>query len=159
MMNYYRILGISCSATAEEIKAAYRKRAKETHPDVNRDADPDAFKELLVSYETLSDPETRAAYHAEYEDHAKQLGYIVCPHCFAMLRVRRFSAGEKPRCGECKTRLQLTPDQRDARYQEAFATQLGELIETVGAEGGALAKDAVRAAADRIRRKFGLTRG
>ena len=58
--NYYALLNVSSDATAEEIKRAYRKLARELHPDVN--PDPQAqnrFKEVTTAYEVLSDPEKR----------------------------------------------------------------------------------------------------
>lgn len=55
--DYYAILGISSSATIEEVKKAYRGLARKFHPDKNRE-DPDAerkFKEVAEAYEVLSD--------------------------------------------------------------------------------------------------------
>lgn len=158
MTNYYRVLGISQDASEDERKSAYRQRARETHPDGAGDADGDDFKEVVTAYETLSDPVKRRAYRAEYKAHAKRLGYVVCSNCFAMVSVRRFSSAERPKCGGCKSPLNVTPAERDERYRDAFAVQLGELIQVVGVEGGSLARDAIRAAADGIRRKFGLGR-
>lgn len=60
----YQILGVSRNATKAEIKAAYRKRARECHPDVAKD-DPESerkFKELTFAYEILSDDEKRREY-------------------------------------------------------------------------------------------------
>ncbi len=59
--DYYEILGVSKSATADEIKRAYRKLAMQHHPD-KHGGDDAKFKELGEAYETLKDPGKRAAY-------------------------------------------------------------------------------------------------
>jgi molecular chaperone DnaJ len=62
--DYYKILGVSKDASADDIKKAYKKKAKEYHPDVNKD-NPDAeerFKEVAEAYETLSDEVKRKNY-------------------------------------------------------------------------------------------------
>ena len=64
MADFYEILGVARGASADEVKRAYRKRARELHPDANPD-DPgaeDKFKELSRAYEVLSDPQQRANY-------------------------------------------------------------------------------------------------
>lgn len=60
MNDYYEILGVSRDADATEIKKAYRKKARELHPD--HGGDEEAFKDLSVAYETLSDPDKRRMY-------------------------------------------------------------------------------------------------
>ncbi len=62
--DYYEILGISRTATAAEIKKAYRKKAIEYHPDKNPGdkAAEEKFKEAAEAYEILSDPDKRARY-------------------------------------------------------------------------------------------------
>ncbi len=61
----YEVLGIRRDASGEEIKRAYRRLARELHPDVSSDpATEERFKEVAGAYEILSDPEKRARYDA-----------------------------------------------------------------------------------------------
>ena len=61
--DYYAALGVPRDADAEAIKKAYRKLAREHHPDVSKGPDAEArFKEVGEAYATLKDPEKRAAY-------------------------------------------------------------------------------------------------
>ena len=61
--DYYEVLGVPPHASTEEIQQAYRKLARQYHPDVNSDpAAEDRFKEINEAYTVLSDPETRRRY-------------------------------------------------------------------------------------------------
>lgn len=68
MENYYRILGLSNEASADEIRRAYRVLARRYHPDVNPGkGSEDRFKQISTAYAVLSDPEKRRKYDSEYE--------------------------------------------------------------------------------------------
>lgn len=61
--DYYEILGVARDADEREIKKAFRRKARELHPDVNDSPDAEVqFKEAATAYEALSNPDTRAVY-------------------------------------------------------------------------------------------------
>src|SRR5271170_7014382 len=61
--NYYEVLGIGKTASAEQIKGAYRELAMKYHPDRNKDKNAEEkFKEINEAYAVLSDPEKRKQY-------------------------------------------------------------------------------------------------
>ena len=73
--DYYEVLGVSKTADEKEIKSAFRRLAKQYHPDINKEADAaDKFKEVQEAYEVLSDPQKRKTYdqfgHAAFENNA-----------------------------------------------------------------------------------------
>ena len=61
--DYYKVLGVERTASADAIRKAYRRLAHKYHPDVSKEANAEArFKEMQEAYEVLKDPEKRAAY-------------------------------------------------------------------------------------------------
>ena len=65
MQDYYKVLGVPHTASAAEIRYAYRKKAKILHPDITH-RDSDEFRELLEAYQTLSDLKARALFDQSY---------------------------------------------------------------------------------------------
>lgn len=72
-MNYYDTLGLQMVATPDEIKASYRKLAKQHHPDSGGDVSK--FQEVSNAYETLSDPNKRAQYDFQVNQPQGQPGF------------------------------------------------------------------------------------
>ncbi len=76
--NYYQILGVSSDATPEEIRQAYRRLARQYHPDLHAGdkASEEKFKEMSLAYETLHDPQRRRDYdrHLETETSSDRAG-------------------------------------------------------------------------------------
>lgn len=74
--DYYEILGINRNADQDEIKKAFRTKARELHPDVNKAPDAEEkFKELGQAYEVLLDDDKRAMYDRYGHDGLKNSGY------------------------------------------------------------------------------------
>ena len=90
---FYQILGVPRNASQDEIQRAYRKLARQYHPDVNHDPGAeDRFKDISEAYNVLSDPQTRRRYDAFGADF-RQVPEDVDPDTWRRSRAR---AGAEP---------------------------------------------------------------
>lgn len=130
--DYYEVLGVDKTASAEEIKRAYRRLAKQYHPDVNKETgSAERFKEIAEAYEVLSDPDKRAQYdrfgHAGPEQHFdfgrmdfrrareafEEFGFGGWEDIFDMF----FGQGTHSRRGSTRTRPSRTQRGEDLEYR------------------------------------------
>ena len=100
--DYYGILGVRRDAGADEIKKAYRRLARELHPDVNPDPQlQERFKEVTQAYEVLSDPEKRQMYDLGGDPYAQRgastAGFGAAGFPFSDLMDAFFGGGAAPR--------------------------------------------------------------
>lgn len=82
MAELYAVLGVGPDATQDEIKRAYRRKARELHPDTG--GDEEAFKQVTRAYQILSDPERRARYD-RFGDEEARVGTGADPFGFSGL--------------------------------------------------------------------------
>ncbi|CAN5187448.1 hypothetical protein BH18ACI2_BH18ACI2_01670 [soil metagenome] len=93
MVDYYKVLGVKRTASASEVKSAYRRLARQRHPDVNHSSENAAreFALIALAYRTLIDPQERAFYDAQLTRHVSGIGASVLqsdnPHALRMRRV------------------------------------------------------------------------
>jgi molecular chaperone DnaJ len=144
--DFYRVLGVSKGASDEEIKKAYRKLARQYHPDRNPD-DPKAeerFKEIQQAYDTLSDPEKRKQYDAGGAfagfgggrpfggggGFTSDLGDI-----FSTFFGRGRAEPESARGADLETEVRLTFDQAVNGTQVTVAVPKSERCRTCGGSG------------------------
>jgi DnaJ-class molecular chaperone len=150
--DYYQVLGVSSTATADEIKKQYRRLATQHHPDANPD-DPKAeerFKEISAAYDTLSDPEKRKAYDQfgasgglgaqggfdpnAFRDFAQDRGFDISDLCGDIFGRRRGGGGTgrgrpQPRRGvDLETRVTLNGARR---LLDEYGDAVGKRIPTL----------------------------
>lgn len=72
LRDFYKVLGITQTATDDEVKKAYRTKARETHPDLHPEMGASAFQEVEDAKEVLSDKEMRASYDKEWTSYQEK---------------------------------------------------------------------------------------
>ena len=115
--DYYKLLELARSASADEIKRAYRKLARRFHPDVSKEKNAEArFKEVQEAYEVLKDPQKRAAYDQLGADYRSGQQFRPPPDWAREFEFRRAGSGRGGRAGA----------ERDAGFSEFFANLFGD---------------------------------
>ncbi|TMC21065.1 MAG: hypothetical protein E6J33_03925 [Chloroflexi bacterium] len=114
--DYYVVLGVDADASADKIKAAFKKLALQYHPDVYKGADAqERMRLLLLAYQTLSDPQERKAYDAHRSEHVLDVssprGYVYSEP--SRSNERRNEAEVSPAARRDRQRHYDFPDLRD----------------------------------------------
>lgn len=158
MENHYCVLGIGPQASSEEIKSAYRRCAREAHPD--RRGSAERFRVVQTAYAVLSDPEKRARYDEERRAWMAKIGAVACKGCGHANRITRWPPrGHIARCWHCKGTLALRYEDLDPAERQRLAEGIAQVLDTVGGELAELAVDGVRAGLGRLRKALGIGRG
>lgn len=157
MQNLYEVLGIAPRATVEEVKSAFRRRAREAHPDAQGDSAQ--FMAIKEAYAVLGDSAKREQYDQERRAWMKQIGAVECPACGHANRItRRPAEGQGVRCWHCKTQLVLSLDDLLAAQRQSLVNEAARVVDELGVDLADLAADAMRAGIGRLRQQFGLHR-
>jgi hypothetical protein len=127
MLNLYAVLGIERAATPQQIKAAYRGKAREAHPD--RGGTAARFAEIQRAYEVLSVPEERQRWEASYQAWASARRAVLCGQCFAALRTK---AGGRNRCPMCGADVVTQSPTRLDRLRDDLIDRSADFLIHVG---------------------------
>ena len=134
MKFYYRDLWIPQTATPDQVKSAYRKLARECHPDHGASSDVAQFLIIGEAYQTLSDAALRTAYDAELTTFLRRRGWVLCPSCGAHNDVPVMSESKVAMCGRCRIHLPVTEKERRSTQVTALREQAMEVAVELGAD-------------------------
>ena len=131
--DYYQIMGVARTATADEIKKSYRRLARKYHPDVSKEKDAEKrFKEVQEAYEVLKDPEKRAAYDQLGSDYKQGQQFRPPPDWGSGFE---FRGG--PRQGRARAGASHTEEFEDAEgFSDFFSSLFGQRGFGGGGAGG-----------------------
>jgi curved DNA-binding protein len=140
--DHYRILGVTRSASAEEIKAAYRKLARRFHPDVSREPrSEEQFKEVTLAYHVLRDTERRGRYDIESMERdldasernlAAAAETLANGYAAAAASIPRAAPGPEARWEGAFGEFEEAPPEKQAGLMRRFSRRRPERAETDG---------------------------
>jgi molecular chaperone DnaJ len=145
--DYYEVLGVSRSAEPSEIKRAFRRLARELHPDVSEAADAEErFREVVEAYEVLSKSETRELYDRFGHAGLRSGGFRPTPFDFGSLADifsaffgdDLFGVGTRPRRargGDIAAQVELDLEEAAAGVARSVPVQVARPCETCGGDG------------------------
>lgn len=155
MKFFYRDLWIPQTATAEQIKSAYRKLAREYHPDHRKGSDAAQFLAIGEAYQTLSDAALRQAYDTELTAFLRRRGWVLCPSCGAHNEVPAIPESKVATCGRCRAHLPVTEQQRRSGQVAALREQAIEVAAELGSDLLDVTGDYLHAKLQGLRSRFG----
>lgn len=154
MKNYYRRLGISLVASPDEIKRAYHREARRTHPDTSSGPVAD-FVDLREAYDVLSDPTKRAEYDQSRQEWARLNGAFICSGCATPNFVpRRPKPNERVICSHCQAVLPLDVSSAVSLQKQRLIAEAARVVDDVGAELATTAIDLARDGLKRLRKRL-----
>lgn len=157
MSNLYSVLNVGPQCSMDELKSAYRRCAREAHPD--RQGDAQRFQRIQEAYAVLGDPQKRALYDTARRVWMQKVGAVECPGCGHANRIPRLpQEDERVKCSWCKTPLQLTLSDAVSAQRQSLVHEAARLVDEVGMGLAELTADAVRAGLARLRLRLGLVR-
>lgn len=157
MSNLYAVLNVSPQCSMDELKSAYRRCARQTHPD--RQGDAHRFQRVQEAYAVLGDPQKRALYDQARRAWMQKVGASECPACGQANRIPRLpQPDERVSCSACKATLRLTFPEAVAVQRQSLAHEAARLIDELGMGFVDLTADALRAGLERLRRRLERTR-
>jgi molecular chaperone DnaJ len=129
--NYYVILGVTAVASLEEIKSAYRQLARQFHPDVERTADVERFRNIQEAYETLASPDRRRAYDLTFGveipvTYGGGAGPVTESWFEPVSTPKRPRWGRRSRAVNSAAEIMLSPDEARQGGTLSFEVRVGE---------------------------------
>lgn len=151
--NFYASLGVPTTASAAEIKAAYRKLARQGHPDAGGTAS--GFQKIQEAYDVLGDRQRKEEYDKGRADWAREYGAIICPSCGAANAVRRKpKPSEEVCCAACSGLLPVDMTSFAVLQKAHIVAEASRLFDLVGADLRDAAADVLRTGISRMRNRF-----